>query len=192
MMSGESLVLICELLASLAALIALVTHFWPCVRLDEFRQSMFATRDDLFDFAASGQIAFDDQAYRLLRHSMNGFIRYAHQLTFFRLLCTTARCKVLDEAPVFTWTNRWESALKDRDPEVVKVLQELHSRALYLVVKRVVTGSPFLMGMVAVLVLWVLLRSHWVNLKQVAKTTATEVVNRVIDTRLLEEEAARA
>jgi hypothetical protein len=43
--------------------------------LDRFRQDVFGLRDELWDFAASGQISFDDPAYRLLRQLMNGFIR---------------------------------------------------------------------------------------------------------------------
>jgi hypothetical protein len=38
----------------------------------------------MFDYAADGNISFNDPAYALLRKSMNGFIRYAHTLTFFR------------------------------------------------------------------------------------------------------------
>ena len=53
----------------------------PEMRLDSFRQNMFAIRDELFDFAADGNIAFDHPAYMMLRNQMNGFIRYAHHLT---------------------------------------------------------------------------------------------------------------
>ena len=191
-MNEEILVAICEVITSLTALIVFAYHFWPVMRLDEFRQSMFAVRDELFDFALSGKVSFDDPAYKLLRQSMNGFIRYAHQLTFFRLLCTVSRWKVLDEAPVYTWTYRWKSALLEKDPVTIEALEDFHARALSLVAKRIVTGSPFLMAMVAVLAACVLLRTQLLNLKQVAKSTATDVVNRVIDPRLLEEEAARA
>ncbi|GAC1691136.1 MAG: hypothetical protein PVS2B2_28790 [Candidatus Acidiferrum sp.] len=38
--------------------------FWSAARLDAFRQEMFIIRDELFDYAASGQIAFDNPSYR--------------------------------------------------------------------------------------------------------------------------------
>ena len=49
---------------------------------DAFRQRAFAIRDELFDYAADGNIAFNDQAYWRLRLAMNGMIRYSHRLTF--------------------------------------------------------------------------------------------------------------
>ena len=59
-------------------------------RLDCFRQKMFLVRDELFDYAADGNIAFDDPAYILLRRQMNAMIRYGHQITLFRALVTSA------------------------------------------------------------------------------------------------------
>lgn len=59
--------------------------------VDRFRQEMFALRDEVFDFAASGGIAFRHPAYGMLRLTMNGFVRWADRLRlmeiiFFRLL----------------------------------------------------------------------------------------------------------
>lgn len=71
----------------IAVLMPLLLKLWSGARLDSFRQKMFVVRDELFDYAASGKIEFNDPAYRLLRQSMNGHIRYAHQLTFFVFAC---------------------------------------------------------------------------------------------------------
>src|ERR1035438_863123 len=75
--------------------------FWSSVRIDSFRQNMFALRDELFDYASSGKISFSDPAYRLLRQSMNGFIRHAHRLTFFQIVTNMLAWKVVGETPSF-------------------------------------------------------------------------------------------
>jgi hypothetical protein len=55
-------------------------------RIDEFRQNLFRLRDEMFDFAAEGNIRFDHEAYIQLRQLMNGAIRMAETLTFWYFL----------------------------------------------------------------------------------------------------------
>lgn len=50
-------------------------------RVDKLRQDLFAIRDQLFDEALSGQIKFDDNAYKISRQFVNGMIRFAHRLS---------------------------------------------------------------------------------------------------------------
>ena len=150
---------------------------------------MFTVRDELFDYAAAGNIGFDDPAYLLLRRSMNGFIRYAHQLTFFRLCLTLVGWRILGQKPDLKWAREWEAALKRiKSPDVEKSLREFHTRTIMLVVKRLVSGSPVLLGVLLVTAL----NSGFVNLRQACVEAASRIVSRFVDTRLLEEEAARA
>src|SRR5437667_11487736 len=65
---------------SLLALWALFHWLYRDYRVDLFRQRMFTLRDQLFDIAASGRIAFDDPAYGKLRSMINGYIRFAHRI----------------------------------------------------------------------------------------------------------------
>ena len=123
---------------------------------------------------------------------MNGFIRYAHQLTFFRLVCTLLYWKGQGEQPAFTWASRWQGALQRTSPEITQELRQFHSRALALVVKRLVTGSPALMLVLGVMILAAIFKTQWVSLKQMVRATAAETVNRLIGTNFIEEEAARA
>jgi hypothetical protein len=122
----------------------------PAMLLDSFRQNMFAVRDELFDFAAEGNIAFDHPAYVLLRRQMNGFIRYAHQLTVFRILMTAAIHKVVASPEPKDWRKEWAQALESTSTEYVKMkLFEFHKRAMILAFKRLIIGSPLLwVGMV--------------------------------------------
>ncbi len=58
-----------------------------CV-VDYFRQNMFERRDSLFDEVADGLTSFDHPAYGTLRRTMNGYIRFAHQLDLGKILVT--------------------------------------------------------------------------------------------------------
>ena len=179
--------------AFLVLLLVLVLKLWPSVRLDTFRQEMFAVRDELFDYAAAGKISFNDPAYRLLRQSMNGFIRYGHQLTFFRLCLTITRWRIFDDKPDLSWASKWEQALEHvGDNSVIKDLREFHTRALSLVIGRLVSGSPVLLLSLIAAVATVLVGKGWHNLKQLLHDASAAAVARVVDPRLLEEEAARS
>ena len=52
------------------------------VRNDIFRENLFAVRDELFDYMLARKLSFQDPAYGLLRSSLNGMIRGAHEGSF--------------------------------------------------------------------------------------------------------------
>ena len=56
-------------------------------RVDKVRDDLFALRDELFDYAWENTL-FEDDGYTKLRTIMNAMLRYAHKLTFARLLLT--------------------------------------------------------------------------------------------------------
>lgn len=61
-------------------------YLWPALHLDEFRQDMFALRNEMFRDAASGKLAFNSEAYLFLRQTMNGYIRFGHRLSILQLV----------------------------------------------------------------------------------------------------------
>ena len=81
---------------------------------------MFCVRDEMFDYAADGNIGFDDPAYQLLRREMNGLIRYGHQLTFFRSLIEIGIRRLSGGGTRLFWNDAWENALAMIDSEAVK------------------------------------------------------------------------
>ena len=162
-MNIDSLTAVLESAVSVAIILVVLLKFLPNLRVDEFRQSMFSVRDELFDVAASGAIDFSHPAYLLLRQSMNGFIRYGHQLTVFRLACNMIRWKQLHHERVFSWAMRWDEALKTIENDSAKqTLIELHDRSLALVTKRLITGSMILLSALFVMVLCSMIRDGWV------------------------------
>ena len=77
------------------ALIALVTSTafllffygpWQRTVEDLARQIIFERRAQLFFLAQSGRLSFESNSYRMPRLMMNAYIRYAHDLSWPRLL----------------------------------------------------------------------------------------------------------
>lgn len=55
-------------------------------RIDLLRQQLFRIRDDLFQHARKGDFDFDSKAYGMTRDTLNGMIRFAHELSIWRIL----------------------------------------------------------------------------------------------------------
>lgn len=190
-MNATQLIAIVELTICLIFLILLFMKLVPIYRLDSFRQTMFKVRDELFDYAADGHISFNDPAYKLLRQSMNGYIRYAHQITFFRLCCTFFIWKYTEQARPFKWTEAWDKAFANiNNPEVQDKITEFHLRSINLVMLRIVIGSPILLIAMPIVLLGILAKRQWKNLKEAWVSSISEVVSKFFDPRILEEEAA--
>ncbi len=166
----------------------------PMLRLDCFRQNMFSVRDELFDYAAAGNISFDDPAYTLLRHQMNGMIRYGHQLTLFRVLVTWAVRAISGESNSFQWHDAWERALANlQSKEVRQQLEHFHSRSAEVAARHLVTGSLFLWLLLAMTALVLSLRGAALGARQIWRTASrTILVWGPIDQRVIEEEAVCA
>src|SRR5882762_1469504 len=74
-----------DAILALLALIGLVCLFygpWQSLCTDLARQIIFERRDKLFDLALAGRINFDSETYRAARKTMNGMIRFAHEITW--------------------------------------------------------------------------------------------------------------
>jgi hypothetical protein len=175
----------------LAGIWAILFWLWSAVRLDCFRQQVFAVRDELFDYAASGRIAFSHPAYRLLRKSMNGFIRYGHQISFFQFIMTWLAWKSIEGRNSFGWEKEWRVALNSLDAETREDLLGFHARTVMHVSQRIVFGSPVLVMALVISGIAVVLHAGW---KSASEVLATALANtaRVVDQRILDEEAARA
>ncbi len=69
--------------------------------LDGFRERLFELRFNLFAIAASGEISFDDEAYRAIETLLCGMIRFAHRMTFMGYLFSSMQQKKDKEADEF-------------------------------------------------------------------------------------------
>ena len=79
-MSQQELILVVQFSMGLG-LIALALWMYRQTKVDRFREDLFITRDELFDFARVRGVPFDLPAYALLRDSINGGIRISADIT---------------------------------------------------------------------------------------------------------------
>ena len=108
-------------------------------RVDAFRQNMFALRDEWFDYAYSGGISFENEAYRGLRRMMNGYIRFAHLLgfgyaistdLFVRSLSVDEECWLLENNPMRGLEQAISSLDDPAKEKVVECQGRMHKLAL--------------------------------------------------------------
>jgi hypothetical protein len=188
-MSASELSTIVQSLLTLIVLALVIFWLWPEQRTDLFRQQMFALRDELFDFAADGKVVFDEPAYILLRQLMNGFIRYAHNLTPFRTWMSFLRWKYLDQESLNVWGEQWNKAIeKVKNQEVKTQLEQFHSRATMLVVSQLVLSPGLLVVLAPIMSAVVILHWQWTTLR----TIYNDLRNAVPPMAFLEQEAANA
>jgi hypothetical protein len=193
-MDINALAIILQTTIGLVVLCIVFVWLWPAVRLDAFRQNLFAVRDELFDYAASGRIPFQHPAYRLLRQSMNGFIRYAHRISVFQIAMTLLMWKATQVVePEYGWTKKWENALASIEDDGVKEqLKEFHNRVAVMVAERIVLGSPLLIVFLIVCLVADLCQQGWKSVHQTFRQAVVEAASRAVDPRRLEEEAMKA
>lgn len=97
---------------------------WKDYCLDRFRESVFSLRDELFSYAADGNISFDHPAYTMLRGTMNVSLRYAHEFTLARLFLAIAVESNTRNSEIVAW----EAALKSLPPDTQTALTTTRSR----------------------------------------------------------------
>lgn len=176
-----------------------VAGFWifvlgkmiPEWRLDSFRQNLFIVRDELFDYAADGNIPFDHPAYLMLRRQMNGLIRHGHHLTVFRSLLTLTIHKVSGLPASASWHDEWQNVLNTiEDDSVRQKMEWFHRKSMVLSIRRLVLGSPLLLTMTAVFMVKSLFQGATQSFKELAKNAAKKAfASSPINDRLIEEAA---
>lgn len=112
-------------------------------RINSFRQTLFELREELFEYAAEGHIAFDNPAYLEMRYVINGLIRFAHRITSFRVLIYLVSQKVSPHPQYGKATKNWKAVLDSiESPEAKERIQLFHKRLLLFVSKHLVATSP--------------------------------------------------
>ena len=108
-------------------------------RQEAFRQTMFDYRDGLFDDALDGKIAFDNDAYILLRQTLNGYIRQSRHLTFWDILFF----KFLRvETDTKAYEANWQAAMCDLSVEQQTIIKDYREKMHTSVLFHVLVRSP--------------------------------------------------
>lgn len=111
--------------------------------LDRFRSELFDLRDELFDYAAEGNIPFDDPVYGALRDWLNVLIRMAHRITFLDTIVITQLSK--EDVSVSESVERKLECLGDiMTGEKGETLQNFAFRSFVLSGKYLLLRSPAL------------------------------------------------
>lgn len=135
-------------LVSVMGLWCMIAWLYRDYRIDKFRQSAFALRDELFDYAYAGQLPFDHPAYGLLRSLMNGFIRFSHRLTFSQLIVSEL---LVADAPGVPFHTRWTHAIDDLPEETRHAVNCYLHRLNHLAIEHIVLGSALSLPLTFVL-----------------------------------------
>lgn len=82
----QGLVEFLQLLAAIAFFVWFFFGPWNQFVVDLVRQNLFEIRDEVFDRAARGDLAFNDRAYIEVRFRLNAMIRYCESHSLINLL----------------------------------------------------------------------------------------------------------
>lgn len=129
------------------------TFFWLFRRytIDDFRERIFAVRAELFDLADSGQIPFNHPAYQLLRRTMNGYIRFAHQVSLFNAILIPSALS--DDEDRTSFVEAWDEKTEGLDSDIKKQLNRLLGRMGEVVLVHMIKRSPILSFILGILIL---------------------------------------
>jgi len=116
-------------------------------RVDFFRQRMFALRDELFDEGCRGTISFDHPVYKMLRSTMNGFIRFGHKVRLTSFLGYVFFLNSADNEALrdISFDARWKEATKDLPTDVISKMWDYKIRMNMLVVEQFLFVSPLVL-----------------------------------------------
>lgn len=113
------------------------------------RHDLFRQRDALFDIAADGHVGFDHPGYKAAREMLNGFIRYAHDLSLTQLILTRT---LLAAQKAKLPNGEWEAAIASLPQEAGQRVQAVLDDATVTMLRLMITRSLFLSATLAVLV----------------------------------------
>lgn len=132
---------------------ALFLWWWYCFpyqqyRVDLLRHRLFLIRDDLYAAAARGEISFNDPAYGMTRKTLNGMLRFAHELGLLQILALLWADRQRQDSQEYR--HRYNKALasltNDQRALVVEVRHKMHVAILV----HVLTTSLLLLPLYAV------------------------------------------
>lgn len=114
-------------------------------RVDKFRQKLFKLRDSLFDAAASGSIDFDNEAYVMLRSTMNGAIRFGHRFNLLQMFIYVYMTADIDRPKGSGYGDRLASATESFSDEQKTMVKSYHDRMNFIVLEHMILTSPLLL-----------------------------------------------
>jgi len=131
-------------LASITLMLILLFWLYQDYRVDVFRQKMFKLRDELFDEAKNGRIDFDDNAYGMLRDSMNGFIRFGHRFNLMQVILLNFLIKNENNIGK-SFSDRLDENMKNYSDEQREIVKLYYLRMNFYIVEHLILSSLVLL-----------------------------------------------
>ena len=153
----------------LSCLALVYVFFWlyQPYRLDKYRDNLFTLRAELFDLAANGKIPFDHPAYVILRDTMNGSIRFAHQMGVLDILIYSllgGNSGTAKTEP--SYSKMWSTSTEDLDDATKAVLIKFRLRYHLRVIEQLIFTSPVFVGTMISVVAYLLLKVFSAKIKK--------------------------
>jgi hypothetical protein len=109
---------------------------------------MFTLRDEMFDAASDEELGFESKAYRLLRQTMNGYLRYGHTLNLVLIVYLEFSLHKNEKLSIGkTFNEQWSLALNELSVEQTEKFKRYYEQMNYLVFKHIILFSPEVVGL---------------------------------------------
>lgn len=115
-------------------------------RIDKVRHDLFELRNELFLYASDGNIAFDNEAYRGLRRTIEALVRFAHTMSLSRVFIVGFSQLRNPSPEVGTYQEKWQMAVESLPDAQKTKLKDIHNRVLIRVLVQMVTGNAILLA----------------------------------------------
>lgn len=123
---------------------------WRPYRIDRVRHELFELRNELFLYGLSGEISFENDAYRMLRVRIEALIRFAHIMTLTRVIFIGIQQQIAPISAFETRQKAWETAFKGLPDPAQKKLQDIHNRVYLKIMEQMVSGNLLLLTLAAI------------------------------------------
>ncbi|MBO9883717.1 hypothetical protein [Xanthomonas sp. D-109] len=133
-------------IALISAIWHVVFNVYPHSAIALARYNLFELRDELFALGAEGKLDFKSPGYKACRQMINGFIRYAHDMSLMQMLTTQLVAKVRKQK---VSTKEWDAAFDRLDPEARKLVDGVMRQAMVHMVRLLITKSVILSSIFA-------------------------------------------
>ena len=141
MTTSDGIVIILTL-AAYAILLLVVARRWSELRVDLLRRRLFVLRDELFDYALAGNVAFDAPSYRFLRRRINGLLRFADKTSLLRVLAIKLfGDKALARQSIEHIVHEWMAAVAQLPTASQARLREFYAKAFEHAVDHMALGA---------------------------------------------------
>jgi hypothetical protein len=115
---------------------------WRPYRIDKLRNDLFEIRNELFLYAASGEVSFDNAAYRVLCDRINAMIRFAHMLTLTRGMLFAVMQSKHPLPKSKQNAELWVLGLKEASGSTQKKLTDISNRVAGRCASQLLIGAP--------------------------------------------------